>query len=82
MIRNAFEMLCRRNWKTLPAFFKGRRTSQASPRDVQPDIRWDDASVGIFICGMGRGVYVHPLNDRVQSNLRPGLSQIFSVTGR
>jgi hypothetical protein len=31
---------------------------------VRPDPRWDDASVGIFICGMGRGVYTHPLEAR------------------
>ncbi|MEW9612902.1 hypothetical protein AB3G45_03430 [Shinella sp. S4-D37] len=74
MIRNAIDMLYSRSRKTLPAFFQGRRSSQASPRDVQPDICWDDASVGMFICGIGRGVYAHPLKDSIPLTFFQGQS--------
>lgn len=57
MIRNAFDRL----FSPLPAFFQRLRQPRAPSRDRPPDPRWDDACVGIFMCGMGRGIYVYPL---------------------
>lgn len=60
MIRNAFDMLFSpsRRW---PAFAAQGRPPQAVASSGRPDPRWDDASVGMFICGMGRGLYAHPV---------------------
>ena len=61
MIRNALDLLFSRGRKVVPVSFEARRTQRAPSRSVRPDPRWNDASVGIFICGMGRGLYTHPL---------------------
>jgi len=64
MIRNTLDLLFSRGRKVVPVSFEARRTQRAPSRSVRPDPLWDDASVGIFICGMGRGVYTHPLEAR------------------
>lgn len=60
MIGNALDMLFSRSRKTLTDFFQGWGPSEVTLRDAKPDMFWGDASVGIFICGVGRALYVHP----------------------